>query len=123
MRIIVAGSRDWVDVALVERVLNEYFMHCARSSTHITIVHGACPTGADAMADAWALRRGIRVERHPAEWNRLGRSAGPARNAEMADLGADVCIAFQRNMSRGTMSMVNEALRAGIHTRIYPSTT
>ncbi|MET9346271.1 SLOG family protein [Streptomyces termitum] len=33
----------------------------------MTVVHGTCPTGADALADAWARAHGVPVERHPAQ--------------------------------------------------------
>lgn len=91
MRILVTGSRSWTD---------EHVVHAELDRLHelhgpLTIVHGACPTGADFFASTWAIgKRDVTVERHRADWKQLGRSAGPERNARMVDLGADVCLAF-----------------------------
>jgi hypothetical protein len=46
----------------------------------VLLVHGACPRGADAIADADATRTpGYRIEAHPADWRRYGRAAGHRR--------------------------------------------
>lgn len=85
-RILVTGSRDWSDDQSVRATLGEV----ARPGD--TLVSGACPTGADALAEEFWRTQGP-IERHPADWSK-GRGAGPARNAHMVSLGADVCIAF-----------------------------
>lgn len=120
-RVLVTGSRDWEDEvavfdALTEQ-LNEDFEH------HIVVVHGHCPTGADAIADKFCkANEGNRfctvdVERHPADWS-LGKKAGPLRNQEMVDLGADICLAFMLPGSRGTRHCVSAARRAGIEVEL-----
>ena len=89
IRILVTGSRDWSDRDAVWTALNRAASECGS-----ILVHGACPTGADALADEWATTQpDIYVERHPADWSR-GRGAGPERNRHMVGLGADVCLAF-----------------------------
>lgn len=89
------------------------------SKEDTVIVHGACPKGADAMADALAKQWGVTVETHPADWGLHGRRAGFVRNAEMAELGADVCLAFNHNNSNGTKMMADLTQKAGIPTKIY----
>jgi hypothetical protein len=79
------------------------------------LVHGAC-RGADLTAAAiWRLW-GLPTEAHPADWTTHGRSAGFLRNRLMVDLGADVCLAFIRDHSRGAEHTAALAETAGIRT-------
>lgn len=123
MRVLVTGSRDWPSQYLVVSVLNEI-----RTSTTpeepLVIVHGACPTGADHFASAWVEAihhwdRNLTEEPHPADWGRYGNAAGPIRNSEMVALGADQCLAFIKNESRGATDCANKAEAAGIPTRRF----
>lgn len=122
MRILVTGSREWDDRSLF---LDQMFdlMSCYATPGHsdgklsqFVIVHGACPTGLDAMADEWAVTNHVRVERHPADWEKHGNWAGPKRSQEMVDAGADVCLAFaKRGMAnKGTMHCLRMAIEADI---------
>jgi hypothetical protein len=86
---------------------------------HMVVVHGGCPTGADALAQEWANLSGIPVERHPAQWRANGiynPQAGLLRNATMVKRKADVCIAFIKDNSRGASHCANLAEQAGIPT-------
>lgn len=111
--VIVTGGRDYKDVRCLEGVLDML--------QPISLLrHGACPSGADAMADTWARKRGVRVDAMPADWKQYGSSAGPRRNREMALKEADVCVAFPGG--RGTANMIREARLHGIHViQVTPS--
>jgi hypothetical protein len=116
-RVLVTGSRDWTDEEFLWSVLD-----VAASGTRIRIVHGACPSGADLVAQAWCDLKGIEAERHPADWDRYHKAAGPIRNQEMVDLGADVCYAFfsgDGTGSKGTADCVERAEKAGIPVRKF----
>lgn len=130
MRALVTGSRDWFDRGLVRRVLDHIGHHYGFDG--LVVVHGDCPTGADAFADEWAgdnADLGVTVERHPAQWKRHGYRAGPIRNAEMVALGADVCLAFLNRCTRhpqqpphgshGADGCLRLATEAGIPVRRY----
>lgn len=107
-RLLVTGSRGWTDAELIRREL------AARYRPGTVLVSGACPRGADAIAErAWA-RMGGWTERHPAQWDRYGRRAGMLRNQEMADLGADECVAFILDRSPGATAAARMAERTGI---------
>lgn len=83
--------------------------HARRPIT--TIVHGCAP-GADTLADEWAAANCVRVDQFPAAWKTLGPAAGPIRNQQMVDAGADGVIAFPGG--RGTADCVRRAEGAGI---------
>jgi len=70
-----------------------------RDTSDVVIVHGGA-AGADMMMDTFVanLDPPIKTESHPvtrAMWQLNPRVAGYMRNAEMVDLGARVCLAFQ----------------------------
>jgi hypothetical protein len=133
LRLLVTGSRDWPNEQAVRDALRG--ASSGYASQDVAVVHGHCPTGADAHADRAARIFGMTVERHPADWS-LGYSAGPKRNAEMVNLGADLCLAFigdctsprcnrpERHDSHGATGCADLAERAGIPTRrIRPADT
>jgi len=127
MRILITGSRQWTDQTRLE---TEIFKAVAQAHGEafmgyripVTFVHGACPLGADQMASDYitkiqAVNEPGRIyhEKHPADWEKHGKSAGLIRNAEMVKLGADLCIAFiVPGRSRGTEHTVRLARTAGI---------
>ncbi|MER6601123.1 SLOG family protein [Streptomyces parvus] len=125
-RVIVTGSRDWQDIGIVRRALDEV-LAVRPHNQPLVVVHGDCPTGADIMAKAWALTtftpactdnfERVTEEPHPAGWHLHGRKAGPIRNQNMVNKGADLCLAFIRNGSRGATGCANLAEAAGIPTR------
>lgn len=103
----MAGSRGIAKRRIVSRALK-------RAPFEITeVVSGACKKGVDQLGEGWAKRKGIPVKRFPADWNQYGRRAGPLRNREMARY-ADALIAIWDGKSRGTRSMIDEALREGL---------
>lgn len=115
-RILVTGSRDWDD----EQELRLELIHAAVPHLPaVVIVHGACPAGADAMAAEWARDYEVTTEPHPADWTGYGKSAGFIRNAEMVTAGADVCLAFIKNRSKGASHCSDTAGKAGIPVRRY----
>ena len=138
MRVLVTGSRDWKDVRAIEQALLAY--HPADEQgfdlpDKPTLVSGACPRGADRMAETAARFLGWHIERYPADWSAPCRpeckpghrrptlggrggtycpAAGNYRNQRMVDAGADVVLAFQLNGSRGTQDCIDRAEAAGL---------
>jgi hypothetical protein len=117
-RILITGSRDWTDRETIARALSDairsYHQH-----NPLTLVHGACPTGADKIADelwrSWMFRCDLaEPDMHEADWATHGKAAGPIRNAHMVSLGADICLAFPLGVSRGTRNCMRLAREAGI---------
>jgi hypothetical protein len=117
-RILVTGSRDWTDRRLLCEAISVAADEGGRDC--VVIVHGACPRGADKLADLYAGAQEFGVERHPANWNGgYGKAAGFVRNAGMVKLGADVCLAFIRNGSRGATHCADLAEKSGIPVRRF----
>lgn len=101
-------------------MMNEVLGGIPARPKDITIVHGGA-RGADTIAGLVANSDGMNVEVHPADWERYGKSAGPRRNAEMAALGADFCLAFLKRSAenRGTKGMIGLCQKAGIPVTEY----
>ena len=118
-RVLVTGSRDWQDQQAVFAAIAAVRQEIG--DRPITVVHGDCPTGADAAAAYLCRRQGpgfnLAEEAHPANWRLEGKRAGFIRNARMVNLGADVCLAFIKNGSRGASHTARLAEEAGIETR------
>ncbi|MDQ0376622.1 SLOG family protein [Amycolatopsis thermophila] len=139
MRILVTGSRNWVDKGIIREALAEVW------HPNNVLVHGRCDSGADALADACWTHWGGKVERHRADWfgpcdpdpevcqpghRRPSRrnpaetycpAAGPRRNRHMVNLGADLCIAFILARSPGSIGCAFLAGQAGIPLRVRHS--
>lgn len=112
-RILVTGSRAWTDYNTLSKSLAIEVTNAMRSGLDVVVVHGDCPTGADAMAQRFCEENDIETERHPADWS-VGKKAGPLRNQHMVDLGADICLAYPIAGSRGTLHCMKAAKTAGI---------
>lgn len=115
MRILITGSRDYDNEYLIRKWLNKVttLEMYIKDPNHV-VVHGSA-TGADTIAGTIAKSNGWEVEEHPADWEGLGKRAGYVRNAEMAKLGADVCLAFRnKENSVGTNMMMRLAKDQGI---------
>ena len=116
-RILVTGSRDWTDRSAVLSTIR-YALRTeghlpARTDHHgFVVVHGGCPTGADAIAHAMCVTEGFPVERYPGWEFRSFKE----RNQYMVDQGADVCLAFALDWASGTGQTARMARRAGIET-------
>lgn len=110
-RVLVTGSRTWTDVEQLREQLDIALMtHRGR----VVLVSGACPTGADVLAEAWALERDVPVERHPADWEGQGKSAGFIRNGIMVESRPDIVLSFNRGASKGTEHCTAAAETAGL---------
>ena len=118
MRILTTGSRDWAGI-FAETEIGVVLMSVEALSivlrSPLVIVHGGCPTGADAIVDRWARRRDYEPEVYEANWS-FGKAAGPLRNRVMVYKGADLCVGFLKNNSRGTLDCLRKARAFGIPT-------
>lgn len=112
VRVIIAGSRDFNDYALLEQKLN----YALAKISEIEIVSGTA-RGADQLGERYAREKKLSVKRFPADWNKYGKRAGYLRNGEMAAY-ADACIVFWDGKSPGTKSMIDLAKQHGLDTLV-----
>ncbi|WP_199572696.1 DUF2493 domain-containing protein [Streptomyces murinus] len=113
-RVLVTGSRDWQDTDTICTALDEALDH---APDRLLVIHGGCPTGADHIAGRWATAAMVPFIVYPANWEQHGRAAGPIRNMRMVEDGADLCLAFIKNGSRGASHTARLADAAGITVR------
>ena len=108
MRVVIAGSRHYTDVKLIEEAVRE-------SGFLISEVVSGCARGIDTLAIEWAETNNIPVKRFPADANFAldGKLGGFARNGEMAAY-ADALIAIWDGVSPGTNNMIGQAKAAKI---------
>lgn len=100
MKIIIAGSRDFDNYALLKSICAPCLLDNGE------IVSGGA-RGADMLGEKLAKELGIKLHRFPADWNTKGKAAGFIRNVEMAKF-ADMLIAFWDEQSRGTRHMIDQ---------------
>jgi hypothetical protein len=106
MRTILAGSRSGFSAADVEAAWDA----CGWSPS--VVLCGMAP-GVDALGASLALARGVRIEYFPADWERLGKAAGPVRNRKMAS-AAEAAILLWDGNSLGTKNMLFLASTYGL---------
>lgn len=113
-RVIIAGGRDFDDYSLLCRFADA----CLRNKTlqGVEIICGKA-RGADALGERYAKERGFDIQRFPADWDGLGKSAGFIRNEQMA-ANADALIAFWDGKSHGTKHMIETAKKKGLPVRV-----
>lgn len=108
MRTIIAGGRD---------IHNMAELHFAISQSWIpSVVISGGANGADRLGEIYAEKTGKPLEVYPADWGKYGKSAGPIRNREMANV-AEGLIALWDGESRGTKHMIETARGMGL--RVY----
>ena len=118
-KVIIAGSRYYCNyrklVAKCDAILSKKLND---PDCEVIIVSG-CAQGADTLGERYAWHHHLRVERYPADWDNLGKSAGPIRNEQMATV-ADALIAFPVYgiPNRGTLDMIRRAQQHNLQVRV-----
>lgn len=104
MRIVVTGGRHYTDGGLVFAVL------ALLRPTHVA--QGGA-RGCDALVREWCHSQGVKCRTYPANWDAVGRAAGPIRNREMlATEAPDLVLAFPG--AAGTADCKRQARAMGL---------
>ena len=112
MKLIIAGSRSVLNIAILIAALNTIPFWNVK-----TVLCGTA-TGVDTLGKIWALRSRIPVEYYPADWDTYGKSAGYKRNVTMAE-NADALLAIWDGKSKGTKHMIDIANERGLSVYVY----
>jgi len=96
-RLVVCGGRDY-EFTDADRTLLD--------AIPIAVVISGNAKGADRCGELYAVSRGIRTERYPADWDKYGHQAGAKRNRLMAQKATAVA-AFPGGS--GTADMIKQA--------------
>lgn len=101
--LLVTGARDWDAESAMRHQFRQVWRNWGpRTVTSPMLLHGACPSGADAMAQGLFRSHGFQVRAIPADWDTHGPKAGPMRNQTMVEIAAQLqaeggvvtCVAF-----------------------------
>lgn len=107
MKVLVCGGRNYSNVQRVFELLDKLHAH-----TPITLIVNGAARGADSLSSEWARQRGVPFKEYPADWDKLGKSAGFKRNQQMlTDSNPDLVLAMPGG--NGTEHMVTISIKAG----------
>ena len=115
LRVLVCGGRNYHDQQHVWTTLSD--LNAKRRIG--LLIHGAA-TGADRLAQAWALNRLIPDREFDSNWPKHGGAAGAIRNQHMIEEGKpDLVVAFPGGP--GTADLVQRAKLHGVEVMEVPS--
>lgn len=109
-RVVIAGCRDYNNYEEAKAYI-DFCLSNIRKENNIVIISGGA-SGADAIGERYAEENGFKIEKYHADWKTYGKSAGPKRNKQMAEV-CDYVICFWNEKSKGTKSMIDYAKRCG----------
>ncbi len=112
-KVMVSGSLNW-DLAQVinSKLLEEW------TDPRMYLIQGGA-RGADAIAKSYAFNRSWEVMEFAPDYAQYGKVATHVRNQEMVNTKPDVALFFIRDMSRGTWTTLEKAVKAGIKVRPF----
>jgi hypothetical protein len=114
MKVIIAGSREYLNYAAVKLAV-------AMSGFDVTEIVSGHARGVDSLGERYAHEFNIPLKIFAANWS-TGRGAGHARNQQMAAY-ADCLILIWNGVSHGSASMKKYAEERGlkIHEVVFPA--
>lgn len=122
MRVLACGNRDFDDETIVSIVTLGLGYEAHYKNETIHLIHGDC-RGADRLvAEHVGYETSPTIDAYPADWDKLGKRAGYARNQQMLVEGQpEIVLAFidkPLTECKGTGHMVALSKAAGIPTYV-----
>lgn len=122
MRVLACGNRDFNDHQIVQLVVDGLATTTREGNESLHLIHGDC-RGADRLvADYVSVWPHSVVDAYPADWDKIGKAAGYARNQQMLREGEPTLVlAFiDKPLAecKGTGHMVTIAKDAGVPTYV-----
>lgn len=134
--VLVTGSRTWENYDALEQAMDQIGRNSGVGMRRdgeghaidwdwaeeggLTIIHGACPDGADQLAERYHQDHGTGIRRLPALWRKpdgdLDRSAGFKRNADMVALRPNAVIGLVDRCAKPAHQSSPHGSHGAIHT-------
>jgi len=117
MKILIGGTRDFTDYALLKREVGIIIEENKIKDPEIV---SGCARGADSLAIKYANEMGFKLHKFPADWTNLGKKAGPLRNIKMGEFikNDGIVVLFWNGYSKGTKHMLDVSRNHNIPTYI-----
>lgn len=118
-RVIIAGSRYYFNYNKLVTKCDAILANKLNDPDCEVIIVSGCARGADFLGERYAHKKHLKIEYHPPNWEKYGKSAGPIRNEEMAQ-NADALIAFPLEgvANKGTVDMIRRAEQYNLLVRV-----
>ena len=112
-KVIIAGSRNFENYALMSEKLNDLFVHSSEFNGSVIKIISGMAKGADTLAIRYADEHKLTKLLFPANWKSYPRIAGFLRNEDMLSIATHL-IVFWDGKSSGTKHMIDIAKEKGI---------
>jgi len=126
IRVLVTGDRRYHRLEPIDGLIRE-LRRLREDGADALVIHGAA-SGADTICHNICKQWGVPMHVFPADWQKLGRAAGPIRNSVMLKDLLDgpaaayrTVIAFHDDLpnSKGTRDMCKRGLSAGLDVVVW----
>lgn len=114
--VAIIGSRTFTDFERADTAFQAHYLDADGNCWVERIVSG-CARGADTIAEQLAEKYNVGFLGFPADWSRLGKGAGFARNKQIID-ACDSVLCFWDGISKGTAHSLSLAKKAKKNTII-----
>lgn len=111
-KVIIAGGRDLPNNPQQEEEVTDWINAALDKFPPDTVLCGDAP-GIDTLGARLASAKSIPVAHFPADWNKLGKAAGPIRNKQMVDIADELWVIWD-GQSPGSKNVIDLALQKGI---------